>query len=374
MTDLILRPLADAFLEVGVFVALLVAPFGLARLRWGAAADRVLTEHARWAPALGAAMTAPPGCAGAIIVVTLYARRAVSFGTAVAALVATMGDATWVLLAADPVLTLQLKGVLILTGAVTGYVVDALGIDPRRSGRPEGTTGGATSAPGAVRPVGGAAPAAVLETVTTPVVAPSRTTTVLPATFWVVAGVGVCLGLPVAFQLVDPVALATATGGVDLYLILGLAGFSVAAACFLAGGGRPPDQGDEPPTTAADVLRGGAHEVAFVTVWVAVAYLAWQVLSTATGFDGSTLPVLGVVGVLVGAAVGLIPGCGVQIVFAGLFVTGGVPLPTLLANTVSQDGDALLPMLAMAPRAAVLATLITTVPAVAVGLTLLLLT
>jgi hypothetical protein len=31
MTELLLRPLADAFMQVGVFVALMVAPFGWAR-------------------------------------------------------------------------------------------------------------------------------------------------------------------------------------------------------------------------------------------------------------------------------------------------------------------------------------------------------
>ncbi|MCD4532871.1 putative manganese transporter [Nocardioides sp. cx-169] len=43
-----------------------------------------------------------------------------------------MGDASWVLLAADPVLTLQLKVLLVTVGALSGYVVDALGIAPRR--------------------------------------------------------------------------------------------------------------------------------------------------------------------------------------------------------------------------------------------------
>src|SRR3954471_2965967 len=131
MTDLILRPLADAFMQVGVFVALLVAPFGWARHRWGSRLDDCLQRRRGLAPLVAAALTMPPGCGGAIIVMSVYARGAVSYGAAVAALVATMGDACWVLLAGDSLLTVQLKVLLVTTGAATGYAVDALHIAPR---------------------------------------------------------------------------------------------------------------------------------------------------------------------------------------------------------------------------------------------------
>ncbi|MBA4608428.1 hypothetical protein H1W00_08065 [Aeromicrobium sp. Marseille-Q0843] len=78
-------------------------------------------------------------------------------------------------------------------------------------------------------------------------------------------------------------------------------------------------------------------------------------------------------GVLVGACVGLIPGCAIQIVFTGIFLAGGMPLSTLAASTVSQDGDALIPLLALEHRSALLATVITTIPAVVVGFGILLL-
>jgi hypothetical protein len=81
----------------------------------------------------------------------------------------------------------------------------------------------------------------------------------------------------------------------------------------------------------------------------------------------------GIAGVLVGAAVGLIPGCGVQIVFTGIFLAGGMPVSTLVSNSISQDGDALIPLLALEQRSALLATVITTVPAVLTGTALLLL-
>src|SRR3954469_3594287 len=126
MVELVLRPLADAFMQVGVFVALLVAPFGWARHRWGHRLDDALRRRRGLAPLVAAGLTMPPGCGGAIVVMAAYSRGAVSYGAAIAALVATMGDASWVLLAHDPVLTVKLKLMLLVVGALAGWVVDAL--------------------------------------------------------------------------------------------------------------------------------------------------------------------------------------------------------------------------------------------------------
>jgi hypothetical protein len=177
----------------------------------------------------------------------------------------------------------------------------------------------------------------------------------------------VTVSVPVTFQLSDPATL---------YLTVGVAGAGLSVVSFVRRRGRLADDDVEStrPATLARSMAHGVHEVAFVTVWVSVAYLAWSLTTHLTGFDGSQLPVWGLAGVVVGACIGLVPGCAVQIVFAGIFATGGMPLSTLVANTVSQDGDALLPLLALEHRSALLATVITTAPALIAGSTLLLLT
>ncbi|WP_137293877.1 putative manganese transporter [Nocardioides dongxiaopingii] len=366
MTEVLLRPLADAFMQVGVFVALLVAPFGWAQHRWGDQLAAALTRHARHAPAAAALLTMPPGCGGAIIVMSLYARGAVGFGAAVAALVATMGDASWVLLAADPVLTLKLKALLLLTGATTGYVVDALGITPRR--RVDAQSLGASSPSAGLVGVGGRvvvpAPPPSLAPAVDQYVGSADPARVGPTctTLWVVLGVGALVAVPVSFQLA-PAGTA--------YLALGVLGTLAAVVALVQGRGRATVAA--PPTSLRAVARDGGHEVALITTWVALAYLSWSLLNHLTGFDGSQLPLLGVTGVAVGALVGLVPGCAVQIVFTGIFLAGGMPLPTLVANTISQDGDALLPLLVLEHRSALLASLITTMPALLVGGVLLLL-
>jgi hypothetical protein len=358
VTELLIRPAADAFMQVGVYVAIMVAAFGWLRWRYGDRITEGLTRRPRLGPLVGALLGVSPGCGGAIVLMPLYARGTVSYGTVVAALAATMGDSSWVVLAWNPAFALRIHLLLFVVGLVTGYVVDALGIDPARAvrrivRRPD---------PVIAAPAGGSLPATV-----TGVLAPQRR---LSSAFWGLTAPAFVVSVPVVFQAVDPAVLTGAFGGVDPYLALGAVGTAVALVVFLSGRGRLADDSLETvrPRPLREVLRHSAHEASFVTVWVAVAYVSWQAVTTLTGFDGSELALAGVVGVLVGALVGLVPGCAIQIVFTGLYVAGGVPLPTLIANAVSQDGDALIPLAALRPRAAATATVITTVPAIVVGL------
>ena len=56
-----------------------------------------------------------PGCGGAIIVLTQYIRGKISFGSVVATLTATMGDAAFLLIAKKPTIGLLVLG--------TGFIV-----------------------------------------------------------------------------------------------------------------------------------------------------------------------------------------------------------------------------------------------------------
>lgn len=62
-----------------------------------------------------------------------------------------------------------------------------------------------------------------------------------------------------------------------------------------------------------------------------------------------------------------LPGCGPQIIVTTLYIQGIIPFSALTANAISNDGDALFPAIAMAPKAAVIATVYTSIPALAVG-------
>ena len=60
---------------------------------------------------------------------------------------------------------------------------------------------------------------------------------------------------------------------------------------------------------------------------------------------------------------GFLPGCGPQIVVTTFYLNGFIPLSAEIGNAISNDGDALFPAIALAPKAAVIATLYSAIPA-----------
>jgi hypothetical protein len=61
---------------------------------------------------------------------------------------------------------------------------------------------------------------------------------------------------------------------------------------------------------------------------------------------------------LIAVLIGLIPESGPHLVFLTLFLTGSIPFSILLANSITQDGHASLPLLAESKRGFVTAKLI----------------
>ena len=70
---------------------------------------------------------------------------------------------------------------------------------------------------------------------------------------------------------------------------------------------------------------------------------------------------------LVAILFGFLPGCGPQVVVATFYLNGYLPLSAELGNAISNDGDALFPAIALAPKAAILATLYSAIPAIIVA-------
>ena len=107
-----------------------------------------------------------------------------------------------------------------------------------------------------------------------------------------------------------------------------------------------------------------------MTFWVLIAYLAFEFGMIASGISEADLAEqgAGIGAVFVAAAVGLIPGCGPQIIAISAYVEGVISFPALVANAISQDGDALFPLLVRHKVASIWATIHTTLPAIIVGL------
>jgi hypothetical protein len=79
----------------------------------------------------------------------------------------------------------------------------------------------------------------------------------------------------------------------------------------------------------------------------------------------------GFIAVTIAAIIGLIPGCGPQIIAITAYTKEIISFPALAANAISQDGDALFPLLVRHKAASLWATVHTTIPAIIVGIILL---
>ena len=102
--------------------------------------------------------------------------------------------------------------------------------------------------------------------------------------------------------------------------------------------------------------------------WVIFAFVGYELLITLSGIDlRQVITVRGPVAPAIAIVVGFIPGCGPQIMFTTLNLSGAFPLSAQFGNAIANDGDALFPAIAIASKAALVATLYSGVPAVLVA-------
>jgi len=137
---------------------------------------------------------------------------------------------------------------------------------------------------------------------------------------------------------------------------------------------------DDTEVTIGDKLHSmketmihAASETAFVTFWVMAAYLVFGFTMLLSGLNDSDIAKYGGgwIAVSVAAIIGLIPGCGPQIIAITAYTKDMISFPALAANAISQDGDALFPLLVRHKAASLWATIHTTIPALITGFVLL---
>jgi len=105
---------------VGIMMLVIEYINVLTRGSWqGALAGRKLLQYL-----IAVILGATPGCLGAFAVVAMYSHGLLSLGALVAAMIATSGDETFVMLALFPQKALLLMGVLMAIGLMVGWLTD----------------------------------------------------------------------------------------------------------------------------------------------------------------------------------------------------------------------------------------------------------
>ena len=335
--EITLAALSDAYLAVSVFVAATLAVALFFETVFKVDLSDWLERRSAWQIPIAAFLGALPGCGGAVIVVTQYLRGSLGFGSLIAVLTSTMGDAAFLLLAREPGTAALVFGLSLVVGVVSGVIVERFhGRDFLRAetGQP-------------------------IRVASAEVKLPPRMTTRL---WMALLAPGLVLGLLLAFQ-VDTDALLGFLPMAEPTLWIGVAGSGLSLLIWACGWAAADTTNVE-----ATLSPRVAAITSFVTVWVVAGFLIYELGSHYSGIDiAVAFKNAAVLLPLIGVLVGLLPGCGPPIVVTTLYLTGAVPMSTLLGNAIGNDGDALFPAMAMAPKAALVATLYTAIPALLVA-------
>jgi len=333
----VIQSASAAFISVTSFVAATIYIFYYFEVR-KYDLEAFISRNRKFEILIASFLGVIPGCGGAIMVITLYVRGAVSFSSVIATLVSTMGDAAFLLIASNPKAALIILPITFVTGIVSGYVAHLF----------ENTI-----AP----PLNLSKQKAILEDF------PENKIPLFfyKAWLWMIPP-AVVLGLDNALGNTTSLLFYN----VDWVLVFS---FGAACFCFLMWLFNPLT--DIQMAIVSHKEKSSKKVVdmtCFVTVWVIVAFVAFEIINGFTdGLIFEKLKILGPFIPLFAILVGFIPGCGPQIMITTMYVEGHIPISAQIGNSISNDGDALFPALALAPRAAILATLYSAIPAVIVA-------
>ncbi|WP_135303625.1 putative manganese transporter [Haloarcula amylovorans] len=375
----------DGFVQVSAFVAVTVLLFSYVQYRTGGRIITFLEANERLQPIAGALLGLTPGCGGAIVAMPLYIRGTISFGTVVATLAATAGDSAFIILALAPEAGLYAYGLAFVAAVLFGYAIDSWGLGigrvdsaVARLGRPMTDGGFATTSVASGGPsVAGYEGEQCGHDHERPSEAGAMTTLSHAAhvLWWAVAVAGLVAGVLYLVRGAPEVPLEAAPTFFGLFTVAGLTGTTLSFYLHFVGR-RYIGEGDagrvrEDFASTYETFQHAAMETSMVTVWVLAAYLLYEYGMAIFALDIGTLAAAaGVFAPIAGALLGLVPGCAPQIVFATLYAEQQIPFSALTANAISQDGDALFPLMAIDMKAAVVATIYTTIPALITGILL----
>ena len=387
--EIIVVSMRDAFLAVTVFVAAMVLFFSwLQYISAGRFVDTIRANTA-WQPVIGALMGITPGCGGAIVMMPMYARGYVTYGTVIATLIATLGDAAFVLIGAAvtdssfiaPVVAVHL--ISFVVGISWGYLVDGMKITPSN---PLGKFSANYNDNSPSRNVLQETNENMRE-VFDDLGREEKTGwgyfllhqgyTV----WWIVTSLGLIFAILLLVWSAQDADFALEINYNPLTLDgfitwIGLIGTSLSVILYISQKNWISDDSEasigDKLYSLRETMIHSASETAFVTFWVMSAYLIFEFSMLFSGMNEADLALFGdgIIAVILAAVIGLIPGCGPQIIAITAYTKDLISFPALVANAISQDGDALFPLLVRHRVASIWATVHTTIPALIVGICL----
>lgn len=401
--EILMSSASEAFLHVGSMVGLFIVLFGYINYKTNENFTYIISKNKKLQPLIGALIGVIPGCGGSLAIIPLYMQGKLSFGAIVASLISSMGDAAFILISANFKVYLIVSIVGAVTGIITGYIVDLFKLGERLNLRSEklkhmtrkascGCNHGVTEHNSEENIKNENNKIHKLAYFMTHKIGYKVYLVVLIIGFLVMSishsgsghshlneyelttSIAEDVGhdeehehehdhenesalVHLSHELEEGIAIT----GILLSLLYTL--------CYrIVSKNYSVDKDDR--STLKNVLINGVAEISFVISWIFVAYVVYDIIVILIGGEQQIANLVlyaGLGSVFIGALLGLIPGCGVQILLMSFYLKGHLPLGAVIANSISQDGDALFPIIAMDKKSALWATIITTIPAILVG-------
>ena len=327
--------MANAYLSVSVFVAITLFVFLYFEKSKTYSLSNFFKNNVNLQIPIAGFLGAIPGCGGAIIVVTQYLQGNITFGCLVAVLTSTMGDAAFLILAKQPTNALLIFSICMIVGIISGFLVNYIMPNKRASMN--------------------------VTKINLKLGEIQNKYHLSLYRFWLVIFIpGFFLGILSQFQI-NLVKILN----FDIYYFLGYSGALLAMFIWVI---NPFSDKAISLDTSRNIQSKGIDMTNFVTVWVIVGFLVFDIGIYFTGIDFKKLfEVMLPLTPLLAIFIGFVPGCGPQILTATLYLNGYIPFSAEIGNAISNDGDALFPAIAICPKDAILATIYSAVPALIVA-------
>lgn len=360
----------ETFLHVGSLVSISILIFGFINYKTNGNFIEIISKNRKLQPLFGALLGALPGCGGSIVLMPLFISSKLTFGTIIASLIASMGDSAFLMIATDLKAYLLVTAISFLVGILTGYLVDYFNTEQKlelhKSKSNVGKNKGSTKLRSSSRnscdvQKGGKFYHLAHEIVHGIGYKVYLALLIIGCIFMILAHSGLEFGFIEVMHSFE--AIIAILGIVASFVYMIMTKKVIENESF--------EENEHKLMSLKETLIHSVSEISFVIVWIFTAYVLYDLIILMVGGEESLVNLVlgaGVLSVFAGAALGIVPGCGIQIVFMSFYLKGGIPFAALVANSISQDGDALFPLLAMDKKSALWATIITTIPAILVGL------
>lgn len=286
---------------------------------------------------LAAFLGAVPGCLGAFTAVALFSHRTISFGALVAAMIATSGDEAFVMLAMFPQKALILTILIFFIGIAAGFITDKIYVPQKLLAR--------LSKNSFLLHMEDDCICFQLDKILSQIIHPTihRLLTFVSVLLFFIA-----------------VATGLIAGDAKLWIKITLL-FAIGFSLFVVS--TVPEHFLKKHVWEHIVIK----HIPRIFSWTFGTLLVFGILMNYINIEAWLSNNLFIV-LLISVLVGTIPESGPNLIFVTLFAQGSIPFSILLANSISQDGHGMLPLLAESKRGFLAVKLVNIIVALITGM------